>query len=240
MIKKCGVHGLANLIIASEAERDVGDATAHLRVRQVGFDPARGVNEVDRVVVVLLHTSGNGKDIRIEDDVFGGETNILDQDPVGALADADFVLVSRGLALLVESHHYHRRAIFEDGRRVPAKPFFAFFQRDRIDNALALQTLQSRLDDLPFRGVHHKGYLGDFGLARQQLQEACHCVDAVDHALIHADVEDIRSVLDLLASDADSRFVFADFDQLREFWRTGHVGPLPDHDVDAALLREWL
>ena len=209
VIKKCGVHGLAHLVIASEAERDVGDAAADLRVRQVGFDPARGVDEVNRVVVVLLHAGGNGEDIRIEDDVFGRKANLVDQYPVGALADADLVLVSRGLALLVESHHHHRRAIFENGGGVLAKLFFAFFQRNRIDDALALQALQPRLDDLPFRGVHHERHLGDFGLAPQQLQEARHRRDAVDHALVHADVEDIRSVLDLLPGDAYRFFIFA-------------------------------
>ena len=124
--------------------------------------------------------------------------------------------------------------------RVLAKLLFAFFQRDRVDNSLALQALEPGLDDLPLRGVHHERDLGHFGLARQQLQEARHRRDAVDHALIHADVEDIGAVLHLLPRDADRFFVFAFFDQLGELGRTGHIGPLADHDVDARLLSERL
>src|SRR6267378_5778769 len=199
--------------MASEAERDVRDAAADLRMRQIGLDPARGVDEINRVVVVLLHAGGNGEDIGVEDDIFGRKTYLVDQYPVGALAYAYLVLVSRGLALFVEGHYHHRRAIHQNSSGVLAKLFLAFFQRDRIDDALALQALEPRLNDLPFRGVHHKGHLGDFGLAPQQLQVACHCRDAVNHALIHADVENIRSVLDLLPGYAYRFFIFTPLDQ---------------------------
>ena len=111
VIQKRGVHGLADLVVAAEAERDIGDAAAHLRMRQVGLDPARRVDEVNRVVVVLLHARGNGENVRIEDDVFRREADLVDQDPVSALADADLLLVGRGLALLVEGHHHYRGAV---------------------------------------------------------------------------------------------------------------------------------
>ena len=118
VVEERRVHRLAHLVVAAEAERDVRDAAADLRVRQVGLDPARGVDEVDRVVVVLLHAGGDGEDVRIEDDVLGREADLVDEDAVGALADADLVLVGRGLALLVEGHHHHRRAVLEDGAGV--------------------------------------------------------------------------------------------------------------------------
>ncbi len=240
VIQKRRVHGLANLVVASKAERDVRDAAADLRVRQVGLDPARGVDEVDRVVVVLLHAGGNGQDVRVEDDVFRRKTDLVDQDPIGSLADADLLLVRRGLALLVEGHHHHRRAIFQHRGGVLAELLFAFFQRDRVNDALTLQALQSGLDDLPLRGVHHERHLGDLGLARQQLQKACHRHDAVDHAFVHADVDDVGAVLDLLPGYADRFFVLAFLDQPRELGRTGHVGPLADHDVHAGLLGKRL
>ena len=137
----------------------------------------------------------------------------------------------RGLALLVERHHHHRRAILQHRRRVLAKLLLAFLQRDRIHNALALQALQPRLNHLPLRGVHHERHLGHFRLAGQQLQEARHRGHAIDHALVHADVDDVGAVLHLLARDADRFFVLAFLDQLGELRRPGHVGPLADHDV---------
>ena len=41
----------------------------------------------------------------------GAKPDLLDQDPVGALADRDSALDRVGLALLVEGHDDHRRAI---------------------------------------------------------------------------------------------------------------------------------
>ena len=240
VIEKRGMHGLANLIIAAKAEGDVGDSATDFRVRQVGLDPARGVDEINRVVVVFLHAGGDSQDIRIEDDVFRRKTDLVDKDSVSALADADLVLVGCGLALLIKRHYHYGRAILEHGRSVLAEFLFAFLERDRVDDALALQALETGLDDFPFRGVHHEGHLGDFGLARQQLQEARHGDDAVDHALVHANVDDVGAVLDLLPGYADGFLVFACLDQRREFGRTGYIGPLADHDEDAGLLSERL
>ncbi len=100
VIQKRRMHRLANVVVAAKTERNVGDPAAHFRVRQVGLDPARGVDVVDRVVVVLLHAGGNGEDIGIEDDVFRRKADFVDQNSVGALADADLVFVTRGLALV--------------------------------------------------------------------------------------------------------------------------------------------
>ena len=240
VIEKRRVHGLADFVVAAKAERDVGDAAADLGVRQVGLDPARGVDEVDGVVVVLLHAGGDGEDVGVEDDVFGREADLVDEDAVGALADADLVFVGGGLALLVEGHHDHGRAVLQHRGGVLAELLFAFLERDGVDDALALQALQAGFDDLPLGGVDHEGNLGDFGLAGQQLQEARHGGDAVDHALVHADVDDVGAVLDLLARDADGFFVLAFLDELGELGRAGDVGALADHDVDAGLLGEGL
>ena len=99
---------------------------------------------------MLLHAGGNGEDVRIEDNVFGRKTNFVDQHPVGAFADANLLMVGSGLPLLVEGHHHDRCAIFQHCSGVLAELLFAFLQRDRIHDALALQTFQSCLDDLPF------------------------------------------------------------------------------------------
>ena len=85
-----------------------------------------------------------------------------------------------------------------------------------------------------------KGTLATSGSLAEQLQEARHGGDAVDHALVHADVDDVGAVLDLLAGDADGFFVLAFLDQLGELRRAGDVGALADHDVDAGLLGEGL
>ena len=84
------------------------------------------------------------------------------------------------------------------------------------------------------------GTLATSGSLAEQLQEARHRRDAVDHPLVHADVDDVGAVLDLLARDAHGLLVLALLDQLGELRRAGDVGALADHHVDAGLLRERL
>ena len=240
MVEKGRVHGLADLVVAAKAERNIGDAAGNFRVRKIGLDPARGVDEVDRVVVVLLHAGGDGEDVGIEDDVLGREADFVDEHAVGACADADLLVVGGGLALFVEGHHDHRCAVLQHRRSILAELFFAFFERDGVDDSLALQALQAGLDDLPLGGVDHEGNLRDLGFAGQQLQIAGHGGGAVDHAFVHADVDDVGAVLDLLAGDADGLFELAFLHQARELRRAGDVGSLADHDVDAGLLGEGL
>ena len=238
VIQKRRMHRFADLIVAAEAERDVRDATAYLRVRQVRFDPARRVDEVDRVVVVLLHAGGDGEDVGVEDDVLARKADLVDENPVSALADANLVFVGRSLALFVEGHHHRRRAVLQHRGSVLAELRFALLQRNRVHDAFALNTFQAGLDDLPFRRVDHEGHRGDLRLAAQQLQEPRHRLHAVDHALIHADVDDVGPVLHLLPRDRDGCLVLAFFDELRELRRTSHIRPLANHDEDASLLRE--
>ena len=84
------------------------------------------------------------------------------------------------------------------------------------------------------------GTLATSGSLPSSEQEARHRGDAVDHPLVHADVDDVGAVLDLLPRDADGLLVLALLDELRELGRAGDVRALADHDVDARLLRERL
>ena len=52
------------------------------------------------------------------------------------------------------------------------------------------------------------GTLATSGSLASSEQEARHRRDAVDHPLVHADVDDVGAVLDLLPRDADRLFVF--------------------------------
>ena len=117
---------------------------ADLDARQRRLDPARGLDEGDRVVGVLLHAGRDGEDVRVEDDVLGREADLLGQDPVGARRDLDLALDRVGLALLVEGHHHHRRAVAPDQARLMPEALLPFLQADRVDDALALQALAAR------------------------------------------------------------------------------------------------
>ena len=238
VVEEGGVHGLAHGVVAAETEGDVGDAAADFGVGEVFFDPARGLDEIDGVVVVLLDAGADGEDVGVENDVFGRKPDLVHKQAVGAFADADFFGVGGGLAVLVEGHDDHGGAVAENGAGLFEKFLFAFLERDRVHDALALKAFQAGLDDLPFGGVHHDGDLGDLGLGADELEETRHGGDAVDEAVVHADVDDVSAVVHLLAGDRDGLLVVAGFDELGEFRGAGDVGALADHDEGAGLLGE--
>ena len=114
MVEERGVHSLANRIIAPEGKRDVADAAAHSGIGEVFLDPASGVDECVRVVVVLLDAGGNGEDVRIKNDILRRESYFIDKHAVGALADLNFALETISLSLFVEGHDDRRGAIGAD------------------------------------------------------------------------------------------------------------------------------
>ena len=225
------VHGLTHLVVAAEAEADVAHAAADFGTGEVFFDPAGRVDEVERVVVVLLHAGGDGEDVRIKDDVLRIEAHFIDENAVGAFANADLVLVGRGLAFFVKGHHHGGGTVAFDAACTLAEGLFAFLHRDGVRDALALQHLQSGLDDFPLRRIDHDGHFRHLRLGLQEREELRHHVHAVDEAFVHAHVDDVGSIFDLLTCDADGLLQLAFFDELGEFRRASHVRALADHEV---------
>ena len=151
VIQKHRVHRLAHPLVAAKGEREVRHAARHMHVRQLGLDAAGRVDIGARVVVMLLDAGGDGKDVRIEDDVFGREADLLGQEVVSALADVEFARRTLGLALFVEGHHHDGGAVAPDFARVLEERPLAFLQADGIHHRLALHAFQSGLDHRPFR-----------------------------------------------------------------------------------------
>ena len=168
------MHRLAHPLIAAEGEGEIRHAARDMHVRQLGLDAARGIDIGAGVVVMLLDAGGHREDVRIEDDVLGREADLLGEEIVGALADLEFALAPLGLALLVEGHHHHGRAIAADFARMLQERPLAFLHADGIHHRLALHAFQSGLDHRPFRGVDHDRHAGDVGLGRDQVEEGHH------------------------------------------------------------------
>ena len=213
-----------------------------MRERQVLADPARRLDEVHAVVVVLLDAGGDGEDVRVEDDVLGREPHLLDQDVVGALRRSRLALERVGLALLVERHHDDRRAIAaHDAGALAQERLLALLHRDRVDDRLALDALQPGLDHRELRRVDHDRHARDVGLGGDQVEERRHRDLGVEQALVHVDVDDLGAVVDLVARDLEGGVVVAAGDQLAERRRSGDVGALADVDErDVAAERERL
>ncbi len=224
------MHGLAHRLVAAERERQVRDAAGNMRVRQVLPDPARRLDEIDAVIVVLLEPGRDRENIRIEDDVFRREVELVDQDVVGALADLGLARKRVGLAHLVERHHHHGRAMAPRDLGLVDEFLLAFLHRDRIQHRLALNAFQAGLDHREFRRIDHHRDAGDIGLGGDEVEERHHRRFGIQQALVHVDVDDYRAVLDLVARHLQRGGVIAGSDQLAEFCRAGDVGALADID----------
>ena len=235
MVEEDGVHRLAHRLVATEGEGQVGYAAGNMDVRQRRGDLARRLDEIDAVIVMLLDTGGDREDVGIEDDILGREARDFGQQLVGAGADFHLARPGIGLAGLVEGHDDDGRAIGAHQFRMMKEGFFAFLQRNGIDERLALHAFQARLDHLPFGAVDHHGHAGDIRLGGDEVEVFHHRLGRVDQALVHVDIDDLRAVRHLVAGDVEGGRIIARGDQLAEFCRAGDVGALADVDEGNGL-----
>ena len=77
---------------------------------------------------MLFDTGRNSKNIRIENNVFGRKTDLVDQQVVSPFADIDFTLVRVGLPLFIECHHDNGCTITAAQFGVMNEFFFTVFQ----------------------------------------------------------------------------------------------------------------
>ncbi len=194
---------------------------------QVLLDVLHRIDEVHRVVVVLVDTGRHREDVGVEDDVFRRETDLIHQNAVGPLADLELAGTGVGLPRLVERHH-------DDGGTVAAQQsglldelLLPLLHGDGVDHRLALHALEARLQHLPLGGVDHHRHPGDVWLTGDEIEEAHHGRFGVQHPLVHVDVDDLGAVIHLLLGNVERLVVEPLLDQPLELGRTGDVGALP-------------
>ena len=221
VVKERSVHRFADLVDATESEREVAHTAADLAARAQTLDLTARFDEVTAVIVVLRHAGRDGEDVRVENDVTRREA-YTDHDVIRALADPNFILFRRRLSFLVESHDDGRGTVILQNFRLFNKERFSLFQRDTVADALALDALQPGFDNLKLGRIDHERHFRNVRLRDRTLQELLHRNDAVDHAVVDVDVDDHRSVLDLLASDLHRSGVIVVFNQTLELARSCH------------------
>ena len=118
VVEERRVHRLAHAVVAAKRKRNVADPAADLGQGQRRLDDARGLDETHRVVVVLLHAGSDGENVRVKNNVLRRETDFARQQIVRARANLNATLGAVGLALPVERHHHHRRAVPADQPRL--------------------------------------------------------------------------------------------------------------------------
>ena len=190
---------------------------------------------------MLLDASGDGENVGVENDVLWWEMHFIDKNSIGSLANADLFFVGGGLTFFIECHDDYGGAKFLDVPRAFFEFFFALFERDRVDDALALQVFDALFQDLPFRGIDHDRHLSDVRFALQKLQETRHHRLAINESIVKTNVDYVGTVLDLLARDFECVFEFSCANQFRKRRRSGHVGALADHqEIFVGRVIVWL
>ena len=195
-------------------------------MRQRVFDRPTCLDERHRVGVVLFDPRRHGEDIGVEDDVFGGESHVLGQNAIGTRANVDLARFGIRLALFVEGHHDHGAAVAPGQARLLLECLLALFERDGVDDALALDTLEARLNHLPLRRVDHDGDPSDVRLRGDEVQEPHHGRLGVEEALVHVDVDHLRTVRHLLSRHLKCGLVVIFLDELSEARGASDVGSL--------------
>ncbi len=201
------------------------------------FDPARGFDEVHRVVVVFFNARGDGKHVGVKNDVFRGKAHTVHQGAIRPFADFNFALVGVGLALFIKSHDHRCSAIASNQARLVDEVVLAFFQADGVDDALALNAAQARLNHRPFRRVHHHRHAGNVGLGRHEVQKTHHGRFAVEHGFVHVHINDLRAVFHLLTRHAQGLFVLAIEDHSGKGLGAGDVGALTNVHEQAVRIQ---
>jgi hypothetical protein len=177
---------------------------------------------------VLFNAGGDGKNIWVEDDVFRRKAHLVDQHPVSAFANLHLALVGVGLAFFVKRHHHSGRAIALDQLGLALEFVQALFHADGIHNALALDAAQAGLDDRPLAAVDHDGHTGDVWLRCDQVQKTHHGGKAIEHGLVHVDVDDLCAVFHLLPRNGQGLLVLAVQNHAGKGFGAGDVGALAD------------
>ncbi len=145
VVEERRVHRLSDGVVAAEREAQVRDAAARLRAGAALLDERERLDERLRVLRVLLDARRHREHVRVEDDVLRREPDLVDEQPVGALADRDLPLDRVGLALLVERHDDDAGAVAAHGARLLEERLLPLLQAERVDDALALQALEAGL-----------------------------------------------------------------------------------------------
>ena len=91
-------------------------------------------------------------------------------------------------------------------------------------------------DHLPFGGVDHDRHPGDVGLGGNQVEKAHHGRAAVEHGLVHIDVDHLRPVFHLLARHRQRLLELAVEDHAGKGLGAGDIGALADIDEQGARI----
>ena len=232
VVEEHGVDGLAHRVVAAEAEGRRWTRRPTPWRPAGAVDPARGLDEVDRVVACSSMPVAMAKMLGSKMMSSGGK-------PTRRPGTGRRARRSRSCAgrcrpdPFVEGHHHRGGAVAADQSGLALELVDALLHRDRIDDAFALRQRRPASITAHF-GVDHHRHARDVGLAGDQVQKAHH-----------------RGLLSSMASSMLTSMIWAPFspagapppapprtfveDHAREGLGAGDVGALADVDEQASV-----
>src|SRR3546814_10549070 len=92
MIEEDAVHRAAHRLVTAKAERQVRQAAREMDVRTADADDLHRLDEIDRIIVMLLEPRRDREDIGIEDDVLRSEEHTSELQSLMRISYAVFCL----------------------------------------------------------------------------------------------------------------------------------------------------
>src|ERR1035437_5888443 len=236
MVRTPGISALMRRIasiVSMPSRRDStmpvesGSASAAMKMSAAFLRPARPR---------LDHAGRERQRECVDEDVRGVEAVALDGELGDVARGADLPLRGTRLALLIDAGRHDRRAELgrEGEEAVESGPGpVALFEVHRVEDRLAAEPRQRLARDLGLGRVDHDRHRG---LRSETTHHLVHVAHAVGAGVVDADVEDVGTLLDLVASDAHAGVPVALEHRLAELLRTVGVRALADQETRTVLL----
>ena len=128
------MHGLTDIIVATEREREVADSSADVCTREIFLYPSGSFNKIYSIVIMFFNPRSYSKHIGVKNNIVRIKTNFVNQKTVSPLANFDFTGGCICLSFLVERHDHSSGSILPDDSGMFKESFLPLFQRNRVDN----------------------------------------------------------------------------------------------------------
>ena len=218
-----------------EAEGDVGQTQNGAHARQFGLDAANRLDGLDAVAARIDHARGQRQGEGIDEDVGRGQTVARHGQVGDGGGRTNLPVRGARLAFFVDARRddggAELRGEREESVEASARPV-ALFEVDRVENGLAAEPGERFACDLGLGGVDHDRHRG---LRRQAAHHLAHVGDAVRARVVHAHVEDVGTLLDLIATNGDAGVPVTGQHRLAELLGSIGVGALADQQHRTVL-----
>ena len=216
MVEEHRVHRFPYLIITTESEGEVAHTATCLCEGQVLLDPFYGADEIDGIGLMLFNARSDRKNIDVEDDVLWRETD-GSQEVVGTTSNGNLAFVCRGLSFFVESHHDNCGTQASQFKGFTKEILLSGLETYGVDDAFALRVLQSGQNCLPVAAVDHQDGLAHGRFSADVPAESLHFELAVEHGIVHVDIDDRCPALYLVSCHGECFAVLLFSDETCEF-----------------------